>query len=65
MAAVSQCFDSPLYVVSAPARHELRTQANLERLFLMDITQGIRGSDSDWSAVFRGMLRHALSDGVV
>jgi hypothetical protein len=31
----------------------------------MDIAQGIRGSDSDWSAVFRGMLRHALSDGVV
>jgi hypothetical protein len=31
----------------------------------MDIAQGIRGSDSDWSAVFRGMLRYALSDGVV
>jgi hypothetical protein len=26
---VSQCFDAPLYVVSAPARHELRTPANL------------------------------------
>lgn len=55
-AAVSQRFDAPLYVVSTPARHELRTPVNLERLFLMDVASGIRGSDSDWSVVFREML---------
>ena len=61
--AVSQRFDAPLYAVSAPGRHALTTPANLDRLFLMDVTQGIRGSDSDWSAVFRQMLLRSLSDG--
>ena len=55
-AAVSERFDAALYVVSTPTRHELTTPANLDRLLLMDITPGIRGSDSDWSAVFRTML---------
>jgi hypothetical protein len=54
--AVSQRFDAPLYVVSAPNRHALRTPMNRERLFLMDVSPGIRGSDSDCAAVFRGML---------
>jgi hypothetical protein len=56
-AAVSRRFDAPLYVVSAPARHELSTPANLDRLFLMDVSPGIQGSDSEWSAAFRGMLQ--------
>ncbi|CDO86030.1 hypothetical protein BN973_00368 [Mycobacterium triplex] len=55
-AAVTQRFDAPLYVVSAPGRHQLTTPANRDRLLLMDITPGLRGSDSDWSAVFRTML---------
>jgi hypothetical protein len=59
-AAVSRRFGAPLYVVSAPTRHELRTGANLDRLFLMDVSPGIQGSDSDWSAVFRGMLQRAV-----
>jgi hypothetical protein len=42
--------------VSAPERHALTTQANLDRLLLMDIAPGIRGSDSEWSAVLRTML---------
>jgi hypothetical protein len=46
--------------VSAPNRHALRTPANRERLFLMDVSPGIRGSDSDWAAVFRGMPARAL-----
>lgn len=54
--AVAQRFGADLYVVSAPTRHALTTPANLDRLLLMDITPGIRGSDSDWSAVFRTML---------
>jgi hypothetical protein len=54
--AVSQRFDAPLYVVSAPGRHTLTTTANLDRLLLMDITSGIRGSDADWAMVFRTML---------
>ena len=58
--AVSRRFEAPLYVVSAAGRHALRTQANRERLFLMDVFPGIRGSDSDWAAVFRGMLERAL-----
>jgi hypothetical protein len=56
-AAVSRRFGAPLYVVSAPTRHELRAPSNLERLFLMDVSPGIRGSDSDWSDVLREMLR--------
>lgn len=55
-AAVSQRFDAPLYVVSTPGHHRLTTPANRDRLLLMDITPGLRGSDSDWSAVFRTML---------
>ena len=47
-------------LASAAGRHALRTQANRERLFLMDVFPGIRGSDSDWAAVFRGMLERAL-----
>jgi hypothetical protein len=54
--AVAERFDAALYVVSAPTRHQLTTPANLDRLLLMDITPGIRGSDSDWAAVFRRML---------
>jgi len=61
-AVVSERFDAPLYVVSAPDRHALSTSANLERLFPMDVSPGIWGSDSDWAAVFRGMLQRALSD---
>jgi hypothetical protein len=57
--AVSRRFGAPLYVVSAPTRHELRAPSNLERLFLMDVSPGIRGSDSDWSHVFREMLLRA------
>ncbi|MEE6136236.1 hypothetical protein SKC41_07795 [Mycobacterium sp. 050128] len=60
-AAVSQRFDAALYVVSTPMRHELTAPANLDRLLLMDITRGIRGSDSDWSAVFRTMLRRSTT----
>lgn len=60
-AAVSQRFDAALYVVSTPTRHELTTSANLDRLLLMDITPGIRGSDSDWAAVFRTMLRRSAT----
>ena len=59
---VSQRFNAPLYVVSAPERHTLSAPANLERLFPMDISPGIWGSNSDWAAVFRAMLHRALSD---
>jgi hypothetical protein len=55
-AAVAQRFDARLWVVSAPDRYALTTPANLDRLLLMDITPGIRGSDADWSEIFRTML---------
>ncbi|MEE3063597.1 MAG: hypothetical protein VYA67_06465 [Actinomycetota bacterium] len=60
-AAVSQRFGGDLYVVSTPTRHELMAPANLDRLLLMDVTPGIRGSDSDWSAAFRTMLRRSMT----
>ncbi len=34
-----------------------RRNALEERLFLMHVSPGIRGSDCDWSGVFREMLR--------
>jgi hypothetical protein len=48
--------------VSAPNRHAVRMPANRERLFLMDVSPGIRGSDCDWAAVFRGILARAPAD---